>query len=273
MEKAAMEKAAAEKAAAEKAAAEKAAILAGEMIINTIGMKLNKIPAGTFLMGSSTDEPGRSGDETQHKVTITKPFYMQTTEVTQGQWKAVMDTEPWKGKSYVKEGPNYPAVHVSWDDAVAYCKKLSEKESKTYRLPTEAEREYACRAGTTTNWSFGNVESNLGEYAWYDKNAWDIDEFYAHQVGLKKPNAFGLYDMHGNVWEWCHDLYEEDYYKQLPAQDPKGPTSGSLRVLRGGSWYDGTRNSRSANRYSYSGGTGNRYNYKTFGFRVVRELD
>jgi sulfatase modifying factor 1 len=240
-------------------------------ITNTIGMTLNKIPAGTFTMGSPETEEGRQDDEHQHQVTITQPFYMQTTEVTQGQWKAVMGTESWKGQEwskYVKEGPSYAASYVSWDDAVAFCKKLSEREGKTYRLPTEAEWEYACRGGTETRWSFGDDEEDLGDYAWYAKNAWDI-EHYAHQVGLKKPNAFGLYDMHGNVIEWCHDYYEEHYYKQSPEKDPPGPASGSSRVLRGGSWSDYTRDSRSADRLG--GGAVRRDFYD--GFRLVRELD
>ena len=237
---------------------------------NTIGMKFNKIPAGTFMMGSPETEETRNADEYQHKVTISKPFYMQTTEVTQGQWKAVMGTEPWKGESNVKEAPDYPAVYVSWDDAVAYCKKLSEKEGKTYRLPTEAQWEYACRAGTKTTRSFGNNENALGDYAWYEKNAWDIGEKYAHQVGLKKPNAFGLYDMHGNVFEWCHDYYGEDYYyKQSPEKDPTGPASGSSRVLRGGSWCFVTRDSRSA----YRNRNDADFRYYFNGFRLVRELD
>jgi sulfatase modifying factor 1 len=238
-------------------------------ITNTIGMTLNKIPAGTFMMGSPDTEKDRQDDEHQHKVTISKAFYMQTTEVTQRQWKAVMGTEPWKGEDYVKEGPDYPAVYVSWDDAVAYCKKLSEKESKTYRLPTEAEWEYACRAGAKTTWSFGDDENKLGDYAWYRENAWDIDEKYAHQVRLKKPNAFGLYDMHGNVHEWCHDYFEEDYYKQSPAKDPTGPTSGSSRVLRGGSWLSLTRFTRSAFRGR------NVADFRGYGdgFRLIRELD
>jgi sulfatase modifying factor 1 len=250
-------------------AAENAAILAGDLIINTFGMKLNKIPAGTFMMGSPGSETDRGDDETQHPVTISKAFYMQTTEVTQGQWKEVMGTEPWKGKQYVKEGPNNAASWVSWDDAVAYCKKLSGKESGTYRLPTEAEWEYACRAETKTTWNFGDDEASLGDYAWHLKNAYDIDEKYAHQVGLKKPNAFGLYDMHGNVYEWCHDYFEQDYYKQSPAQDPTGPTSGSFRVLRGGSWFNGTRTTRSANR----GRNDADNRYFNHGFRLVRELD
>jgi sulfatase modifying factor 1 len=250
-------------------AAEQPTEQAAKSITNTIGMHLQLIPAGTFTMGSPEGEVARQDDENQHKVTISKPFYMQTTEVTQGQWKAVMATEPWKGKSFVKEGPNYAASHVSWDDAVAYCKKLSEKEGKTYRLPTEAEWEYACRAGTETRSSFGDDENAFGDYAWYDRNAWYIGEQYAHQVGLKKPNAFELYDMHGNVHEWCHDYYEEDYYKQSPAQDPPGPTSGSSRVSRGGSWHGFTRYSRSANRSR--GGADFRHNF--LGFRLVRELD
>ena len=241
-------------------------------ITNTIGMKLNKIPAGTFTMGSPEGEEGRRDNETQHPVTISKTFYMQTTEVTQGQWKAVMGTEPWKGKRYVKEGPNNAASWVSWGDAMAYCKKLSEKEGKTYRLPTEAEWEYACRAETERAWSFGDDEKALGDYAWYRENAWDIDEKYAHQVGLKNPNAFGLYDMHGNVREWCHDYYEEDYYQQSPKNDPLGPESGFARILRGGSWSNDPLVARSAcrfrivadSRYFLLGG---------FGFRLVRELD
>jgi sulfatase modifying factor 1 len=238
---------------------------------NTLDMTFKEIPAGTFMMGSPDTEKDRQDDEHQHKVTISKAFYMQTTEVTQGQWKEVMGTEPWKGKSSVREGPNYPATFVSWNDAIAYCKKLSEKESKTYRLPTEAEWEYACRAGTETRWSFGNGEKELDAYAWYRENTRDIGEVYAHQVGLKTPNAFGLYDMHGNVHEWCHDYFEEDYYKQSPAKDPTGPTSGSSRALRGGSWGVFRRFSRSAVRngvvadflvYGHSNG-----------FRLVRELD
>jgi formylglycine-generating enzyme required for sulfatase activity len=295
MDKAAADKAAMEKAAADKAAMEKAAlqaakrkaaveakrkaeeaatkkaaeeVLARNPITNTISMKLKLIPAGTFMMGSPESEIGRGRDEDQHKVTISKAFYMQTTEVTQGQWKAVMATEPWKGKFRIKEGPNYAASYVSWNDAVAYCEKLSEKESVTYRLPTEAEWEYACRAETKTTWSFGDDEASLGDYAWHDKNAYDIDVRGAHQVGLKKPNAFGLYDMHGNVYEWCHDYYGVDYYKQSRENDPTGPSSGSSRVLRGGSWYGNSRFTRSASRRWFGA---RRYDF--FGFRLVREWD
>ena len=134
-----------------------------------------------------------------------------------------------------------------------------------YRLPTEAEWEYACRAGTQTTWSFGDDEKVL-DYAWYNKSQ------HAYMVGLKKPNAFGLYDMHGNVYEWCHDYYGRDYYKQSPEKDPKGPASGSFHVFRGGGWKDGLRQTRSA--FRYAGNVGYRsliYGY--YGFRLVRELD
>ena len=240
-----------------------------DSITNNIGMTLNNIPAGTFMMGSPESELYRKDDETQHKVTISKAFYMQTTEVTQGQWKAVMGTEPWKGEDYVKEGRHYAASYVSWNDAVAFCKKLSEIEGKTYRLPTEAEWEYACRAETKTTWSFGNDEKVLGDYAWYRENAWDIDEKYAHQVRQKKPNAFGLYDMHGNVYEWCHDYYGEDYYKQSSEKDPTGPRSGSDHVVRGGSVFANVSWIRSASRSRY----GADYRNYDLGFRLVRELD
>jgi len=238
-----------------------------ESITNTLDMTFNKLPAGTFMMGSPTDEAGRYDNEHQHKVTISKAFYMQTTQVTQRQWWDLMETKPWMDKKYVKEGANYPAVYVSWDDAVAYCKKLSEKEGKTYRLPTEAEWEYACRAGTETAWSFGDDEKVLGDYAWYKENAWDIDEKYAHQVGLKKPNAFGLHDMHGNVFEWCYDYHGKDYYKESSEKDPTGPTSGVNGVLRGGPWNNGSRFTRSAHR------DGPPLGPIFLGFRVVRELD
>jgi len=235
----------------------------------TIGMKFMKIPAGTFLMGSPDTEKDRHDNEHQHKVTISKPFYMQTTEVTQGQWKAVMDSEPWKEDDNVKIGPNYAAPWISWNDSVAYCKKLSAKEGKTYRLPTEAEWEYACRAGTETRWSFGDDEKVLGDYAWYYNNASNIGEKYAHRVALKKPNAFGLYDMHGNVWEWCHDYYGKNYYTQSTEKDPRGPAEGSSRILRGGGWLNSSRYSRSALR----GRPLADYRNYFLGFRVVRELD
>jgi formylglycine-generating enzyme required for sulfatase activity len=244
-------------------------ILSPAFITNSINMELKIIPAGTFMMGSPTDETAREDDEYRHEVTISKPFYMQTTEVTQLQWQAVMRTEPWKGLDNVKEGAYYAAMYVSWDDAVEYCNRLSARESKTYRLPTEAEWEYACRAQSKARWSFGDDETLFGQYAWYKKNTSPAGEAYAHQVGLKNSNAFGLYDTHGNVWEWCYDYYGEDYYKSSPEKDPTGSAEGSFRVLRGGSWNLNTHSTRSAyrNRYDHD------YRSISVGFRLVRELD
>jgi len=245
-----------------------AAANAGELkeVVNTIGMKLVLIPAGTFTMGSPASEKDRNDDETQHQVTLTKPFHMGRTEVTQGQWKKVMRTEPWKGEEYVEEGDDYPAVLVSWNDAVEFCKKLSAMEGKVYRLPTEAEWEYACRGGTKTAFSFGDDEAELGKYAWFYGNADDIDENYAHRVAQKLPNPFGFYDMHGNVWEWCSDWYGA--YPSTALTDPRGPCSGSFRVLRGGSWCNEPYLVRCASRLDrppeYRG-------YGSVGFRLVLE--
>ena len=167
------------------------------------------IQPGTFTMGSPASESGRYDDEgPQHEVTISKGFYLGKYEVTQGQWQAVMGTTPWSGQNYVQANAEHPAVYVSWTDAQAFIQKLNEAAGKTlYGLPTEAEWEYACRAGTTARWSFGDDESQLKDYAWYDVNAWDVGERYAHKVGTKQANPWGLYDMHGNVWEGCADRY------------------------------------------------------------------
>jgi formylglycine-generating enzyme required for sulfatase activity len=161
-------------------------------VINTLGMKLLRIPAGTFTMGSPASEKHRYDGETRHQVTLSKPFYMGRTEVTQGEWKKVMWTEPLKGEDYVREGDDYPAVYVSWADAVAFCKTLSDMEGRTYRLPTEAEWESACRGGTRTAFSFGDDEADLEKHAWFFANAYDIKEKYAHRVAQKLPNPFGL---------------------------------------------------------------------------------
>jgi formylglycine-generating enzyme required for sulfatase activity len=209
-------------------------------------MEFVYIPPGKFLMGSLSSEPGRSSDEgPQHEVTITQGFYLGKYEVTQGQWESVMGTRPWSGQDYVQENPDHPTVYVSWNDAQAFVTKLNQAAgSDLYRLPAEAEWEYACRAGTTTRWSFGDDQDRLGEYAWYTANAWYAGKQYAQKVGTKKPNPWGLYDMHGNVWEWCQDWYGP--YSSSPHVDPTGRLSGSRRVVRGCSFHGGS--SRSANR-------------------------
>ena len=240
-----------------------AQLAVGDPIENSIGMVLVPIPAGEFLMGSPETEPGRLSNDVQHQVTLTKPFLLGVHEVTQGQWQAVMGTTPWKGKQYVKEGDDYPATHVNWHDAVEFCRQLSEKEGLEYRLPTEAEWEYACRAGTTTAYSFGDVASELGEYAWYRENAMDVGQKYAHTVGQKLPNPWGLYDMHGNVWECCSDRYGD--YPSGSVTDPAGPSSGSSRVSRGGCWNLGAELCRSALR----GGFLPSGRYSRNGFRVA----
>ena len=204
-----------------------------DVLTNSIGMRLVHIPKGEFMMGSPSSKEERFGNEgPQHRVRISRDFYMSQTEVTQGQYKSVMNTQPWSGESYVQESDSNPAVYVSWNDAVEFCRKLSQQEGKTYRLPTEAEWEYACRAGTTTCFSFGDSDSSLGDYAWFCGNAWDVDQKYAHRVGQKKPNRWNLYDMHGNVFEWCNDWYDRNYYSNSPVFDPQGPASGSSRVVR-----------------------------------------
>jgi len=202
----------------------------GDPIANSVGMFLVPIPAGEFLMGSLDSYKSAHGNEKpQHLVKITKPFYLSVNEVTQQQYEKVMGVRPWHGKGYMKEGPDYAATYVSWNDAVEFCRKLSEQDGVEYRLPTEAQWEYTCRAGTTTTYSFGDDVSKLEEYAWYTKNALKIGQNYAHRVGQKQPNPWGLNDMHGNVLEWC--------------QEEHGPGS---RVLRGGSFYLDSAGCRSA---------------------------
>jgi formylglycine-generating enzyme required for sulfatase activity len=192
-------------------------------IVNSIGMRFVPIQAGTFTMGEG---------EQAHQVTLTQAFHLGQYEVTQEQYERVMGKNPSKFK-----GKQNPVEMVKWNDAVEFCRKLSElSEEKSagivYRLPTGAEWEYSCRAGTTTKYSFGDSSSELGDYAWYSKNSGKT----THPVGGKKPNPWGLYDMHGNVWEWCQDRYGD--YPSGSVTDPTGAASGSVRVSRGGSWFN-----------------------------------
>ena len=229
-------------------------------------MKLVLIPSGKFQMGSPKTEAGREADEgPQREVTISKPFYMGVHEITQSQWKVVMGTEPWAGQTYAKFGASNAASYISWDDATKFCEALSKKAGKRVALPTEAQWEYSCRAGSKTAYSFGDDASKLGDYAWYNDNAYRKGEEYAHAVGQKKPNAFGLYDMHGNVWEWCHDWYDEKFYANAKDVDPENTTEAKYRVLRGGSWYNYPRSCRAAfrNRLTTDPRDG------CYGFRVV----
>lgn len=242
-----------------------AVFFSNKPIANTLGMKFIKIPKGYFQMGSPDNEEGRYNRETLHWVTLTKDFYIQTTEVTQAQWTSIMGTKPWEGKPNVKSGDNFPATYISWDDCKEFIKKLNEHEkTDRYRLPTEAEWEYACKGASKGPYGFSGTAQDLDKYAWFNDNTVKNNENFAHETALKRPNKNGLYDMHGNVWEWCEDWYSEDLGKE-DAKDPKGPPEGKGRVFKGGGYVFSARDCRSANRYFNMGV------FKDFvlGFRVV----
>lgn len=215
-----------------------------------LGMRFAWCPPGSFLMGSPASEAERYQDETQHRVTLTKGYYLGVHPVTQAQWQAVMGTNP----SHFK-GADLPVENVSWGRCQEFCAALG----GLVRLPTEAEWEYACRAGTTTRFSFGDSEADLGEHAWFAGNSGDT----THPVGKKLPNAWGLHDMHGNVWEWCQDWYGE--YPKEVAVDPAGTFRGTSRVLRSGSWHDFAWVCRASYRDVNDPGIRN----GNFGFRVA----
>ena len=295
-----------------------------KQITNSVGMKLTLIPAGEFKMGSAESAEATAaffnktygknltadyfkGEHPQHRVRITKPFYLATYHVTRGQFRQFVKDSGYKtdaekgdlpgawgwdaekkgfvcSKDYLwrnagfEQTDEHPVVTVSWNDAVAFCKWLGRKEGKTYRLPTEAEWEYACRAGTTTRYSSGDDPEtlakvgNVADATLRAKLPDSVDNtikasdgyVFTAPVGQFKPNAFGLYDMHGNAWQWCADWYGEDYGKS-PADNPTGPETGTERVFRGGSWYNGPNDCRSATRHRST--PGDRDNFT--GFRVA----
>jgi formylglycine-generating enzyme required for sulfatase activity len=210
-------------------------------LTNSIGMEFVLIAAGEFLMGSpDSDEKAEEHERPAHRVTISQPFYLGKYAVTQGQWEAVMGTNP----SEITGDRNRPVEQVSWEDIQDFIQQLNAKEgSAVYRLPTEAEWEYACRAGSTTAYSFGDDPSQLGAYSWH----FDNSGLMTQPVGQKRPNAWGLYDMLGNVYEWVQDW--DGAYAPDSVTDPQGPASGSARVVRGGSWRNVAMYCRSACRY------------------------
>ena len=245
-------------------------------VTNSLGMEFVLIPPGTYEMGSPANEPYRNVSEDQHLVTISRPFYLQTTEVTLNQWWTIM------GKKFFgrrKGDVDAPITRVSWFDAVKFIEKLNEKGEGRYRLPTEAEWEYACRAGTKTAYSWGNdIDCSKAMYA--NNTMREHEEGcveYVKSRGFKTdqpapvksyaPNAWGLYDMHGNVWEWCLDWFEK-YYPKGEVTDPRGPKSSEKgRIRRGGSWFGKGFICRSANR-AYANPASR---FETTGFRLVRE--
>jgi formylglycine-generating enzyme required for sulfatase activity len=217
-------------------------------------LEMKWISPGSFQMGSND---GRSDEKPVHRVTLRQGFHLGATEVTQGQWESVMGNNPSRFK-----GRDLPVEQVSWEDAMDFCRKVTARERAAgrlaagyeYTLPTESQWEYACRAGTT-----GAYAGDLDSMAWYDKNSGSK----THAVGGKQPNGWGLYDMHGNVWEWCSDWYGD--YSSGSVTDPRGASSGTYRVRRGGSWILTARNCRSASRFGYDPGL----RFNLLGFRLA----
>jgi formylglycine-generating enzyme required for sulfatase activity len=247
------------------------AALMAKTFTNSIGLELVRIDPGTFVMGSPANEPGRFPDEgPQRTVTITRPFYLGKYPVTRGQFRTFVEATRYKtecetdgqggqgwdpDKKGESRGPQYhwqnagfqqtdehPVVNVTYADCQAFLKWLSKKEARTYELPREAEWEYACRAGTTTYYYFGNDAKPLVEYAWFLGNS---EHKSTDVVGRRKPNAWGLYDMHGNVFQWCQDYYVQDY-EGLATVDPRGAAKSECRALRGGAFDDQAERCRSA---------------------------
>lgn len=217
-----------------------------KLFTNSVGMKFTWIAPGSFMMGSPEKEEGRHKDEIEHKVTLSKGFFLGIYPVTQEQWQAVMGNNP----SHFKGEKTLPVENVSWEDCQEFCKRLREKDKKPYRLPTEAEWEYACRAGTTTPFSFGDTlsteQANYNGEEVYGKGKKGVYRAQTTPVGSFPANAWGLHDLHGNIWEWCQDRYGD--YAPKEVVDPQGPSTGEARVVRGGARYNGPAFCRSAQR-------------------------
>jgi len=234
------------------------------------------IEPDTFTMGSTPEleealrikrlwRPHFSIAQPAHAVTITRGFYLGKYEITQGQWESAMGTTPWSDKDQVMDDPACPASYLSWEDAHQLAQRLNAAAGDSlYRLPTEAEWEFACQAGTATTWSFGADASQLGDYAWFRGNAMDGDRGYARPVGTREPSPWGLYDMHGNLAEWVQDWHAP--YTEESQEDPQGPAVGVERVFRGGHYYIQAPYTRSAFRYHYPPG----YRGNAVGARLVR---
>jgi formylglycine-generating enzyme required for sulfatase activity len=234
------------------------------------GIEFVRIPPGSFEMGSPEIEPQRQPREgPRHPVTISSGFWMSRFEITKAQWLEVMGSEPWRGQPYTVEDPDSPAEYISWEQAQGFVEALNRRNEGTFRLPTEAQWECAARAGSTTAFHYGDDpnEQHVGDAAWYLRSAYIPGERYAHPVGLKRPNAWGLHDTMGNVWEWCADWYDPDYYVTSPDVDPPGPPDGVRKVLRGGAWYEDAQGCRSARRHAEFPS----YQVLGVGLRVCRE--
>jgi formylglycine-generating enzyme required for sulfatase activity len=245
---------------------------------NAVGIKFVLVPAGEFMMGSADDEEGRYKVEgPQHKVMIKRPFYIAIHQVTQGQWESVTGSRPWEGKHGATNDPANVVNWVNWNDATTFLAQLSKKDDRSYRLLSEAEWEYSCRAGSTTRYCYGDdlKLEKLNEYSWYGTEGWygrDDDDRYVRPPGLKKPNAWGLYDVHGSVWEMCMDVGPRTY--------EGAPTDGSAWMtgapsdkepshsLRGGGSHSSDRRVRTASRHGYRQSASSHY----VGFRVCCDL-
>jgi formylglycine-generating enzyme required for sulfatase activity len=246
----------------------------GDTFTNSLGMVFKHITPGTFMMGSPVDEPERFEDEIQHKVTLTKSYYIQTTEATQGQWKAVMGYNP---SAFSNCGDDCPVDSVSWNDVQIFINKLNKLGEGIYRLPTEAEWEYAARAGTKTPFYTGDcLTTDDANYRGNSNDGFDMNDTMTHcppgdfhyrletlPVASFKPNPWGLYDMHGNVSEFVQDIYDD--YSLEVVLDPAGPVSGESRTARDCSWNDSMRSCRSASRHDCGLNKGE----MTHGFRLV----